>query len=307
MDLFHGLGLLDICTYDNLEIRGHLSNNMKDAMNAQGWEAASSIIALGLTWYAVLQLKYLPQTNTSFRREAVYCIIMGSVVDTIPLMLNGAIGAHLHVPFPVIARSSFGFYFSRFAVVVRMITALFWHAIQTYTGSTAMTQCIRAIWPSFLDIPNHIPQSVGITSQQMVSHFVFWSIQFPFLLQQPHKLKWFFVFKAVVVLVTSVATVIVMTKKAGECGFRCAAIESSRIIMLMLTQEGPATSGINSIPSMGMKDPGSSFQAFLPSAEAGRPWQPMCLILHDISKSETVSGGRASSSQSLLFSLVSLE
>ncbi|KAF2772237.1 hypothetical protein EJ03DRAFT_372382 [Teratosphaeria nubilosa] len=174
---------------------------ISDAMNAQGWEAPSSIIAVGLTW-----------------REAVYCIILGSLIDTIPLILNGAIGADLHVPFPVAARSSFGFYLARFAVVVRLITALFWHAIQTYTGSTAITQCIRAIWPSYLDIPNHIPASVGITSQEMVSHFIFWSIQFPILLTPPHKLQWFFWFKSVIVIVVSVATVISMTMKAGGTG-----------------------------------------------------------------------------------------
>ena len=120
---------------------------------------------------------------------------------------------------PAIAsRSSFGFYFARFAVVVRMITALFWHAIQTYTGSTAMTQCIRAIWPSYLDIPNHIPAAVGITTQEMISHFIFWSVQFPFLLTPPHKLKWFFIFKAIVVIITSVAVVIYMTTIAGGTG-----------------------------------------------------------------------------------------
>lgn len=45
----------------------------------------------------------------------------------VPLVLNGAIGAELHVNFAVASRSSFGFYLSRAAVVVRMITALFWH------------------------------------------------------------------------------------------------------------------------------------------------------------------------------------
>jgi NCS1 family nucleobase:cation symporter-1 len=149
-----------------------------DALNAQSWEAPASILAVGLTW-----------------REAVYCIIFGSLTCTVPLVLNGILGARLHTPFPVAIRSSFGWYFSRFAIVTRMITALFWHAIQTYTGSTAMTQCIRAIWPSYLNIPNHIPESVGITSQQMVSHFIFWSIQFPILLTPPHKLQWFFIFK----------------------------------------------------------------------------------------------------------------
>jgi hypothetical protein len=61
----------------------------------------------------------------------VYCIILGSCFDTIPLCLNGAIGADLHVPFPVALRSSFGYYLSRFGVVVRMITALFWHGVSS--------------------------------------------------------------------------------------------------------------------------------------------------------------------------------
>lgn len=99
-----------------------------------------------------------------------------------------------------------------------MITALFWHAIQTYTGSTALTQMIRAIWPSYLDIPNRLPISAGITTQQMLSHFIFWSIQFPILLIAPHELKWFFVFKAVVVLIVCTATVVAMTVKAGGSG-----------------------------------------------------------------------------------------
>lgn len=134
------------------------------------------------------------------------------------LVLNGAIGAHLHVPFPVAARSSFGFTFARFAVVTRMVTALFWHAIQTYTGSTAITQCIRAIWPSYLAMPNHLPASAGITTQQLLSHFLFWAIQFPVLLIPPHRLMWFFVFKVVVTVTVSIAVVIAMTSMAGGAG-----------------------------------------------------------------------------------------
>ncbi|KAL4862426.1 hypothetical protein BDV12DRAFT_190438 [Aspergillus spectabilis] len=159
-----------------------------DALNAQGWQAPAAIIAVGLTW-----------------REAIICIIFGNLVTTVPLALNGAVGAYLHIPFPVAMRSSCGWYFSRFAVV-------------TYTGSTAMTQCIRAIFPSYLHIPNHLPASAGITSQQLLSHFIFWTIQVPFLLTPPHKLQWFFIFKTVVVIVSSVGVVIAMTSKAGGTG-----------------------------------------------------------------------------------------
>jgi nucleobase:cation symporter-1, NCS1 family len=81
-----------------------------------------------------------------------------------------------------------------------------------------MTQVIRAIWPSYLEIPNHLPASAGITTQQMISHFIFWSVQFPILLISPHKLKWFFVFKAVIVLLAAFGTVIGMTQLAGSAG-----------------------------------------------------------------------------------------
>lgn len=166
-----------------------------DALNAQSWMAPASIIAIGLTWSVPTRIPGTRQTLTHTRREAVVCIIFGSLVCTVPLVLNGMVGARLHIPFPVAMRASFGWHFSKFAIVTRAITALFWHAIQTYTGSTAMTQMIRAIWPSYLDIPNHIPEGVGITTQGMISHLIFWTIQFPILLIPPHKLKWFFVAK----------------------------------------------------------------------------------------------------------------
>ena len=52
----------------------------------------------------------------------------------------------------------------------------------------------------------------------MIAHFVFWAVQFPILLTPPHKLKWFFYFKTLLVPIISVATVIAMTKKAGGVG-----------------------------------------------------------------------------------------
>ncbi|KAJ5580246.1 uncharacterized protein N7459_006231 [Penicillium hispanicum] len=190
-----------------------------DALNAQGWEGPSSIIQLGLTWKEAF---YLSETVLLHSMTPWICLtrigVLGAIVDTIPLILNGAIGAHYHIPFPIVTRASFGYYFSKFAVIVRLITALFWNAIQTWTGSTAMFQVIRAIWPSFLDIPNHFPADSGITTQEMIAHLVFWLVQTPIMLIPPHKLKWFFVVKVFVVLTASTATVIAMTYKAHGVG-----------------------------------------------------------------------------------------
>ncbi|OKL62679.1 hypothetical protein UA08_01344 [Talaromyces atroroseus] len=174
---------------------------MSDILSAQSWEGASTVISGGLTY-----------------REAILCLIMGTFIIAIPISLNGSIGAKLRVPFPVAARSSFGYTFSKAPVVVRMVTALFWHAIQSYAGGTAVTQVIRAIWPSYLNIPNHLPVSAGVTSQELCSYFIFWIVQLPFLLTPPHKLRWFFVFKGIFVTSAAVGTVIGMCHLAGGSG-----------------------------------------------------------------------------------------
>jgi purine-cytosine permease-like protein len=74
-------------------------------------------------------LALVAQAHILHRREAIYILLIGYTLDIIPLVLNGAVGAHLHVNFAVASRSSFGFYLSRVAVVIRMITALFWHGM----------------------------------------------------------------------------------------------------------------------------------------------------------------------------------
>ncbi|KAK9483511.1 permease for cytosine/purines, uracil, thiamine, allantoin-domain-containing protein [Lipomyces starkeyi] len=172
-----------------------------DALNMQRWEAPASVIILGLTW-----------------REAILSQTLGMIIVSVPMVFNGAIGANLHVPYPVAARSSFGFQFAKFAIIVRLVTALFWHSIQSYSGSFALTNCISAIWPSYLDIPNNIPKGIGITTQQMVSHTLFWSIQFPILMIPPHKLRWFFIFKAIVVIASSIGVAAGMVKYASSSG-----------------------------------------------------------------------------------------
>jgi hypothetical protein len=58
---------------------------------------------------------------------------------------NGTIGATLHIPFPVLNRSSFGFYFAYFSVISRVVLAMFWFGIQTYTGSECVYQVILPV------------------------------------------------------------------------------------------------------------------------------------------------------------------
>ncbi|KDQ54500.1 hypothetical protein JAAARDRAFT_135506 [Jaapia argillacea MUCL 33604] len=155
---------------------------ISDATNAAVWELASGMLAVGLSW-----------------RQALPAIAVGHIIISIVMVLNGTTGARLHVPFPILNRSSFGFWFSYFSVVSRVILAMFWFGIQTFTGSEGVYQMIKAIWPSFARVPNHLPAGANITTVGMASYLLYWLIQFPFMLVSPQKIRWLFLAKAIIV------------------------------------------------------------------------------------------------------------
>ncbi|KAK7906064.1 hypothetical protein LTR67_000790 [Exophiala xenobiotica] len=172
-----------------------------DIISIQSWQTGSTILALGLTW-----------------REAIFAIVFGSFVMGVPMALNGYTGAKTHAPFPILARGSFGYHLAKFPVIVRFITALFWHSITNFLAVGPMIQVIRAIWPSFRTVPNSIPASAGITSQQMIAYFVVWTVQFPILLIPPHRMKWLFFVKVVMCVGTIVGMAIWTCTRSGGGG-----------------------------------------------------------------------------------------
>lgn len=121
---------------------------------------------------------------------------------------NGAVGAIYHVPFPVIARASWGFWGSYVAIISRVILAIFWFAIQNVNGGNAVRVMLGAIWPSYLDLPNGIPESQGITTNGMVGFFIFWLAQVPFLCMNPNRLRWLFTVKSILVPIAWIAILI---------------------------------------------------------------------------------------------------
>jgi len=173
-----------------------------DTINLGTWETASSIIAVGLTW-----------------REAIPIMVVGTFCVAVPMVLNGAIGAALHVPFSVIVRSGFGYYLAYFCIISRSILAMFWLGIQGANGAQAMTIMIACIWPSYNNIPDTIGMAKnGISTQGMISYFLFWIIQLPLLCIPPTRLRWLFIVKLVAAPVTAVATLAWCVHKAGGSG-----------------------------------------------------------------------------------------
>ncbi|KXN86686.1 hypothetical protein AN958_09770 [Leucoagaricus sp. SymC.cos] len=171
---------------------------VSDATNVAGWQLASSMLAVGLSW-----------------RQALPAIALGHAIIAVVVVLNGTIGARLHIAFPVINRSSFGFWLSYFSVISRIILAMFWFGIQTYTGSECVYQMLKAVWPSTARIPNRLPASADITTvgkffyvPSMMCYFLYWLIQFPVMLVSPQNLRHFFTIKSIIVPVAWLAMLI---------------------------------------------------------------------------------------------------
>jgi len=126
-----------------------------DAFVVSIWQMASAFLTSGLDW-----------------KQSLAAVATGFVLIAIPITFQGTTGARLNIPFPIIVRGSFGMYLSYFCIISRSILAMFWFGISSATGGTLTIQMIRAIWPSFSNIENHLPQSANITTQGMIAYIV---------------------------------------------------------------------------------------------------------------------------------------
>ncbi|KAK7510883.1 cytosine-purine permease [Phyllosticta citriasiana] len=127
-------------------------------------------------------------------------IALGQAIMTIALTFNGVIGARFHIPYTIQSPASFEIYLSSAMVVVRMIVAAFWYGINTYTGAECVDTIIRAIWPRFANIPNHLPESANITTEMMISYLIYFVVILPFHCIHPRNLRWFFALKSLLPL-----------------------------------------------------------------------------------------------------------
>ncbi|KAI6715600.1 hypothetical protein JHW43_001802 [Diplocarpon mali] len=171
---------------------------MADAWAVSNWEVASSMIAVGLSW-----------------RMAIGACVLGNFIMGLVITVNGRMGATLHTPFPVLARMPFGYYFAQFVVLSRCVLAVVWLGVQTTTGGQCMVVLLTAIWPSFKNIPNHIPESQGITTGGMVGFLLYFLLQLPFLCIPYTKVQYFFAFKSVIAPIIFLAVFGSTLHKAG--------------------------------------------------------------------------------------------
>jgi NCS1 family nucleobase:cation symporter-1 len=91
------------------------------AINVPTWTLASGLIAVGMDW-----------------KQAVLTIALANVIVLAPMVLTGHAGPRYGIPFPVLARASFGVVGANLPALLRGLAACAWFGIQTWVGGQSI-------------------------------------------------------------------------------------------------------------------------------------------------------------------------
>ena len=119
---------------------------------------AGSLVALGMnSWQALLT------------------IALGNVIVLVPILLNAHPGTKYGIPFPVLARSSFGTIGANVPALLRAVVACGWFGIQTFIGGEAVRTFVVTVWPAFDQVGGGASLG-GLGVSSAITFGVFWLI-----------------------------------------------------------------------------------------------------------------------------------
>jgi len=148
--------------------------------------------------------------------QAMGTVLLGNLVVLVPMLLIGHAGARYGVPFPVLARSSFGTIGARLPGLLRGLVACGWFGIQTWVGGFAIYQIVNTLsGQAFVGTP--IP-FLGIDMAQLVSFLVFWAVQVYFIAKGIESIRWLETLAAPLLLLAALGLLAWAYVKGGGFG-----------------------------------------------------------------------------------------
>ncbi|WP_020660322.1 NCS1 family nucleobase:cation symporter-1 [Amycolatopsis benzoatilytica] len=131
---------------------------MSDVHNLGNYTFAAGLFVLGLSAWQVFT-----------------ALLFGFVVIFFGMNLMGRIGQRTGVPFPVVARISFGTFGANLPALIRAVIAIFWYGIQTYLASVAITLLVLAIDPGLKSWTEH--SFLGLHALGWACFVALWLVQ----------------------------------------------------------------------------------------------------------------------------------
>ncbi|KAH9849118.1 NCS1 nucleoside transporter family [Lenzites betulinus] len=174
---------------------------MLTGFNISGWTTASSLLGIGLNVW-----------------QALVSVIIGNLIVAIAVVANGYVGAEWHVGFPVYNRFVWGVFGSFYPLLMRILLSIVWYGVQLVFGGRSVKVVIGAIWPSFYNLHNTLPEGAGIELNDLIGTLIFAAISLPLLLVPPEFYRKPFLVGSVIITITTFSMFVWALAKEGGGG-----------------------------------------------------------------------------------------
>ena len=159
---------------------------------------AASMIQAGMTWW-----------------QSVLTVLLGNLIVLVPMILMGHAGAKYGIPFPVLARASFGTRGAHIPAIARSLVACGWFGIQTWIGGFAIYQVLGALGWYDIAADTSVVPFLGITTMQFTCFMAFWVLNFLIVLRGIDCIKWLESWAAPFLIAMGLAMLIWAAVKVG--------------------------------------------------------------------------------------------
>lgn len=152
---------------------------------------ASGLIAGGMNWW-----------------QALLTIALGNIIVLIPMILNAHSGTKFGIPFPVLARASFGTLGSNVPALLRAVVACGWFGIQTWIGGQAFNSLIIIL----------LPEWAVFEFGPAIGFLIFWAMNVYFIIKGMDSIRWLEAFGAPFLLLVGIGLLIWAHVNGGGFG-----------------------------------------------------------------------------------------
>ena len=161
------------------------------SVNIPTYMLASGLIAGGMNWW-----------------QALMTIGLGNLIVLIPMVLNAHAGTKYGIPFPVLARASFGTKGSNIPALLRAIVACGWFGIQTWIGGQAFNSLLIIFFPDW----------ASFSWGPGIGFMLFWTMNVYFIVKGIESIKWLESYGAPFLLLVGLGLLIWAFTQAGGFG-----------------------------------------------------------------------------------------
>jgi NCS1 family nucleobase:cation symporter-1 len=140
--------------------------------------------------------------------QALATILLGNLIVLVPMVAIAHAGARYGVPFPVLARASFGARGAHVPALLRAAVACGWFGIQTWIGGQAMDTILDTAIPGWR----------GLAAGHWIAFGLFWALNMWVVVRGSEAIKRLETWAAPLLLLAGVALLVWAARRAGGIG-----------------------------------------------------------------------------------------